>query len=79
MQKLVLSDHRRARLIGYLQTLFETEFDEPLSEFRAAEILDLMLKHLGPDVYNQAVQDVRAHLQNRLDDLEGEVYLDAPD
>ena len=35
-----------------------------------------MLKTLGPAVYNQAVQDVRAHFQTKLDDLEGEVYVD---
>jgi uncharacterized protein (DUF2164 family) len=29
---------------------------------------------LGPAVYNQAVQDVRAHLQTKLDDLDGEVH-----
>jgi uncharacterized protein (DUF2164 family) len=48
--------------------------DEALSDFRAAQILDLMLKTLGPGIYNQAVQDVRAHLQSKLDDLDGEVY-----
>jgi uncharacterized protein (DUF2164 family) len=31
---------------------------------------------LAPDIYNQAVQDVRAHLQAKLDDLDGEVFAD---
>ena len=35
-----------------------------------------MLKTLGPAVYNQAVQDVRAHMQVKLDDLDGEVFAD---
>jgi uncharacterized protein (DUF2164 family) len=35
------------------------------------------MKSLCPAVYNQAVQDVRAHLQRKLDDLDGEVYVDA--
>ena len=61
---------------AHLQQLFSKEFDETLSEFRAGEIVDLMLRTLGPAVYNQAVQDVRANLQTRLDDLEGEVYAD---
>ena len=56
--------------------LFREEFDEELSEFRANAVLELFVKTLGPSVYNQAVQDVRAHLQGRLDDLEGEVYAD---
>ena len=73
---ITLAPDRRARLTAHLQTLFSREFDEELSEFRAAEIIDLMLRTLGPAVYNQAVQDVRAQLQSRLDDLEGEVYAD---
>ena len=76
MKTITLSDERRARLIGQLQTLFEREFDESLSEFRAEQVLDLMLVTLGPGIYNQAVQDVRAHFQSKLDDLDGEVYVD---
>ena len=76
MTQIKLSDERRERLAGQLQTLFQAEFDESLSEFRAQQILDLMLTTLGPGIYNQAVQDVRAHLQSKLDDLDGEVYVD---
>ncbi|MCR9270699.1 MAG: DUF2164 domain-containing protein [Hyphomonadaceae bacterium] len=76
MKSIRLSDERRARLVGQLQTLFQAEFDESLSEFRAEQVLDLMLTTLGPGIYNQAVQDVRAHLQSKLDDLDGEVYVD---
>lgn len=57
-----------------LQASYASDMDEALSDFRTAQILDLMLKTLGPGIYNQAVQDVRAHLQTKLDDLDGEVY-----
>jgi len=73
-----VSDERRAALVGHLQTLFRDSFDEDVSGFRAGEIVDHMLKTLGPTVYNQAVQDVRAHLQGGLDDLVGEVYAHEP-
>ncbi len=76
MKQITLADDRRERLVGQLQTLFSAEFDESLSAFRAEQILDLMLTTLGPGIYNQAVQDVRAHLQTKLDDLDGEVYVD---
>lgn len=33
---------------------------------------------IGPGVCNQAAGDVRAHLQGGLDDLSGEVFVDAP-
>lgn len=71
-----LSDDRRADFKARLRAMFRNEFDEDLSEFRADEILSLFLTTLGPAVYNQAVQDVRAHLQGKLDDLDGDVYAD---
>ncbi len=71
-----LNKDRRADLTGKLQDLYRQEFDENLSEFRAQEIIDFFLSRLAPEVYNQAVADVRAHLQGKLDDLDGEVYVD---
>lgn len=76
MKRITLSEERRDALIAELQALFSTEFDETLSDFRAAEILDRMLRTLAPTVYNQAVEDVRARFQAKLDDLGGEVYVD---
>ncbi|MDP3740390.1 MAG: DUF2164 domain-containing protein [Hyphomonadaceae bacterium] len=71
-----LDPSRRERVTVRLQQLFAKEFDDPLSDFRASEIVDLMLKTLGPAIYNQAVQDVRAHMQGKLDDLDGEIFAD---
>ena len=69
-----LDDDRRTLLIAELQAHFLDNFDETLSEFRASQILDFFLASLGPQVYNQAVQDARAFFQRKLDDLDGEVY-----
>jgi uncharacterized protein (DUF2164 family) len=69
-----LTDTRRAQLIAELQALFDAEFEETLSDFRAARILDFFLAALGPQVYNQAVQDARVFFQQKLDDLDGEVF-----
>ena len=74
--QIKLDPARRQRVAAHLQKLFSSEFDERLSAFRADEIIDLMLRTMGPAVYNQAVQDVRAHLQGKLDDLDTEVFSD---
>lgn len=74
MKPLALSEDRRAQMLRDLRASYASDMDEALSDFRAAQILDLMLKTLGPGIYSQAVQDVRAHLQTKLDDLDGEVY-----
>lgn len=69
-----LDDDRRAQLIADLQALYLDSFDEEMSAFRAEQVLDFFLGSLGPQVYNQAVKDSRAFFQQKLDDLDGEVY-----
>jgi len=63
---------RRARLIAHLQHLFAKEFGEDLDEFKAEAIVDLMLRTLGPAVYNQAILDERGHVNG----IDGDVFPD---
>lgn len=72
---IVLDDDRRGVLISGLQGFWLEQFDEELSAFRAEQLLDFFLEAAGPQVYNQAVQDARAYMQVKLDDLDGEVYV----
>ena len=69
-----LSEGRREVLQSRLQAFFLAEFDEVLSDFRAQQILEFFLEALGPQVYNQAVQDARGFMMRKLDDLDGEVH-----
>jgi len=78
MKTLALSPERRQRLIDELSKLASQDFDIALSPFQAGELVDRMTALIGPAVYNEAVQDVRLHLQRRLDDLDGEVFVDDP-
>jgi uncharacterized protein (DUF2164 family) len=70
-----LSEDRRKRLIAAVKGYFEENFDdEPLSDFRAQGLLDFFVRELCPPVYNQGVHDACAAMQEKLVDLEGEVY-----
>jgi len=69
-----LSEERRAILINAVQRLFLDEFERDLSEFQASRLIEFFLGQLGPPVYNQGVHDARAHIQLKLEDLDGEVY-----
>lgn len=71
-----LSEDRKNELIRSLTALFQTEFDEELSRFRAEQILDFFIKALGPSVYNQAIQDARAFITEKLEDLDAEFFID---
>jgi uncharacterized protein (DUF2164 family) len=72
--RIQLSPDRRAALIRTVQAYFEDEFDERLSDFRAEALLDFFVRELGPPVYNQGVRDACGAMQEKLTDLEGEVY-----
>ena len=72
--RIRLSDERRASLVRSLKQYFEDEFDDPLSDFRAENLLDFFVRELGPPVYNQGVRDACAAMQEKLTDLDGEVY-----
>jgi uncharacterized protein (DUF2164 family) len=69
-----LSDDRRAALVRVLREYFEDHFDEPISDFRAEGLIDFFVRELGPPVYNQGVRDACAYMQDKLTDVEGEVY-----
>jgi uncharacterized protein (DUF2164 family) len=77
--RIRLAPERRDRLVSKVQALFTREFDGELSEFQAQRLVDFFVRHLGAPVYNQAVQDARAAIQTKLDDIEGEFYEPDPD
>lgn len=76
MAQISLDDGRRNRLLAEMQRHMSAEYDISLSKFQAEGLLDMLLKTLGPEVYNQAVKDARAHMQVKLDDLDGEIWIE---
>ena len=72
--RIKLSDERRDQLVSATQRFFAEELDREISDFQAARLIDFFIKSLGAPVYNQAIQDARAAVQTKLDDIEGEFY-----
>lgn len=72
--RIRLSPERRASLLRAIKQYSADEFDEPLSDFRAQGLLDFFVRELGPPVYNQGVRDASSFMQEKLGDIEGEVY-----
>ncbi len=77
--RIRLTDERRAAILNGLRELYFERFDEDLSEFRAEQVLNYFVGSLGPAVYNQAIQDARAFLQERLADLDATFYEPMPE
>jgi uncharacterized protein (DUF2164 family) len=72
--RIRLSPERRATLLRAIKGHFADHFDEPLSDFRADALLDFFVRELGPPVYNQGVRDAASFVQDKLGDIEGEIY-----
>ncbi len=69
-----LSQERHEQVVEALQRFTNDEFDFALSDFQAGRLLDHMVQVLGAPIYNQAIQDARRFVHEKLDDLEGEFY-----
>ena len=72
--RIKLSDERRADLIEAIQAYFRDRHDDDIGELKASLVLDFFVERLGPPVYNQAIKDAHAFIQDKLIDLEGEFH-----
>ena len=72
--RIRLSDERKRDLAQALAKFHLEAFDEELSAYRAERLLEFLIRTLGPPVYNQAIQDARGFLQEKLEDLDVEFY-----
>ena len=72
--RIHLDEARRAALVDRSRSFFMDTFDQELSEWQAERLIAFFVEHLGAPVYNQAVQDARRYVIERLDDLEGDIH-----
>jgi uncharacterized protein (DUF2164 family) len=72
--RIRLSRERRERLLRIVKEYFSSEFDESLSDFRAERLLEFFVRELGPPIYNQGVRDAASFIQEKLGDIDGEIY-----
>jgi uncharacterized protein (DUF2164 family) len=73
---LELSKQVREDAIASIQRYFERNLPEPIGELPASLLLNYFVEEIGPAIYNQAIADAQARLQQRVADLEGELYED---
>ncbi len=73
--KIELDKGRKSAICEALIGFYKSEFDEDLSEFRAEELVEFLHMQIGPSLYNQAIQDARKFMSEKLDDLDTEFYV----
>jgi uncharacterized protein (DUF2164 family) len=64
----------KSEIIKQVQIYFTKERDDTIGELAAEQLTDFMIRELGPYIYNKAVADTRALLQEKLNQLEDELY-----
>ena len=64
-----LSKEARAQAIASLQRYFEENMPEPIGELPAGLLLNFFLEEIGPAVYNRAIADAQARMEQRVVDL----------
>lgn len=69
-----LSKEAKQNALESLQKYFELNMDEPLGNLAAGSLLQFILEEIGPSVYNKGVADAQAKMQERISELDAEVY-----
>ena len=73
---LEISKQARAAGITSIQRYFEENMPEPIGDLPAGLLLNFFLEEVGPVIYNQAIADAQARMQQRVADLSGELFAD---
>ncbi|MFD0674923.1 DUF2164 domain-containing protein [Cohnella sp. GCM10027633] len=64
----------KLQLVHRVQHFFETERGESIGELAAEQLIDFMLLEAGPYLYNAALADARNAFQEKMNQLEDELY-----
>ncbi|MFC2082850.1 DUF2164 domain-containing protein [Candidatus Bipolaricaulota bacterium] len=64
----------RDQLINSIKQYFAESLDQEIGELKASLLLDYVLKEVGPTIYNHAVADVQARMQEIISELDGTCF-----
>jgi uncharacterized protein (DUF2164 family) len=69
-----LSPEVEERLIGSIRRYFDVNMHESIGELKAKLLLDYCVRELGPCIYNQAIADAQAAMQDKVAELDVSCY-----
>ena len=69
-----MSSDATNQAIAFRQRYCAENMDEPIVSIEAGALLADFLKQIGPVIYNQAIVDAQSRLQERVAQLDVEVY-----
>lgn len=76
MTTMELPKQKRDDAIASIKQYFERNMPDPIGDLPAGLLLNFFLEEIGPAIYNKAISDAQARLQQRVTDLDGELFAD---
>jgi uncharacterized protein (DUF2164 family) len=62
------------RLLASIQRYCAQHMDEEVGELKAKLLLDFCLREIGPSIYNQAILDAQAAMQDKIGEIDAACY-----
>lgn len=69
-----LSNIVKARMIRSIKQFYAEAMEVEIGDLKATLALDFILREIAPTIYNQAIADAQAHMQEKVSDLESSCY-----
>ena len=71
---LALPAEQEQMLVSKLQKLLAERFDCQLGQFEVLELVEVFAEEAAPHFYNQAISEVQAHLKDRFESIESDLW-----
>ncbi|MFC6339183.1 DUF2164 family protein [Pseudomonas sp. CCM 7891] len=71
---LTLTPQQESEATDKIKRFMEDRFELKLGSFEVAEILELFTTEIAPHYYNRAIFDVQAHLKERFESIESDLW-----
>ncbi len=69
-----ISKETKQKLVESIKRYFEESMDEEIGDLKASLLLDYCVKEIGATIYNRAIADAQAYMQDKVADVEGSCY-----
>lgn len=71
---ICLKQETRQRAIASIRRFFAEHMDDEIGDLKAGLVMDFLLDEVGPCIYNQAIGDAQAYMQEKIVDIDGTCY-----
>lgn len=71
---ITLSAETRVRFIASIKRYFAETLEDDIGDLKASLLLDFVLREMGPSIYNRAVADAQARIQDMVLELDSSCY-----